>query len=81
LTESNASLYKKMAQMKSSIPHSPVDDGSVVRARNEEQERVIKDLRYKIENMPKPISLDSVAERLIQIIKKLSVQPPTLQGR
>ena len=45
MTESNANLYKKMAQMKSSIPHSPVDDESVVRARNEEQEKVIRELR------------------------------------
>jgi chromosome segregation ATPase len=79
LTESNASLHKKMAQIKSSTPvHSPVDDGSMLRARNEEQEVLIKELRYKIENMPKTISLDGVAERLISIIKKLSAQPPAL---
>ena len=79
LTESNASLHKKMAQIKSSIPvHSPVDDGSILRARNEEQESLVKELRYKLENMQKPISLDGVAERLISIIKKLSAQPPAL---
>ena len=68
-----------MAQIKSSIPvHSPVDDGSILRARNEEQESLVKELRYKLENMQKPISLDGVAERLISIIKKLSAQPPAL---
>lgn len=32
LTVSNASLHKKMAQIK----YSPVDDGSIIRVRNEE---------------------------------------------
>jgi len=53
-----------MAQLKSSIPQSPDEDGSILKVRIEEQDKTIKDMRIQIQNMTKPVLLDDVADRL-----------------